>query len=135
MKLEVRVQVSWYLEKIFQVFSSQTRKVLETSSIFVPSNFEFVALTSLNTQEIYTLENVSFFRLPISSNTSWLISLLLPSFWYSIVHVWFYKKKSSFCVDLKLKIALKMYSWRLNFTEEAGGLIDIPRRQLVQIRI
>ena len=44
MKLEVQVQVSSYLEKIFQVFSSQTRKVLETSSIFVPSNFEFVAL-------------------------------------------------------------------------------------------
>ena len=46
MKLEVRVQVSSYFKKIFQVFSSSTRKVFETSSIFVPSNFEFVALTS-----------------------------------------------------------------------------------------
>ena len=46
MKLEVRVQVSSYFKKIFQVFSSSTRKVFETSSIFVPSNFEFVALTT-----------------------------------------------------------------------------------------
>ena len=30
MKLEVQVQVSSYLEKISQVFSSQTRKVLKT---------------------------------------------------------------------------------------------------------
>ena len=46
MKLEVQVQVSSYLKNIFQVFSSFTRKVLESSSIFVPSNFEFVALTT-----------------------------------------------------------------------------------------
>ena len=46
MKLEVGVQVSSYFKKIFQEFSSSTRKVFETSSIFVPSNFEFVALTS-----------------------------------------------------------------------------------------